>query len=409
MIFNKKIIFAPLIFLLLINLAYGFNPNHNNLSLEINGWCINHPITFVVWEREEYEDRRNIDEKRIISGEAIIYNGPFDGMPILLETNLDSSGEFEFTFSREDNYMIEINPSGNYNSYQERIELFDCNIEDVPPTIIDIEDIVVSEDDYGLIDEEINPTSSVIEYPEINAILEIINNPNVNRNQISLIENTGFEAGSHPQSEYELKTFFIDLEENLEQETIILHITIPQINNIKVKKYNEILGIWEETPNFNRVGEEIIIENLESGIYSIVEFENERIENNQIEPQINPIDNSNSNQIDNQIIEDEERLVNENEAEEKKLFYPIIILVFLIGIATGGFFLYKKKNESNNNHNNTADRKELIHSYKHIYTRSREYIIQYKDSYSKEQIKQSLKNTNVPEDIINKLFNEIYK
>jgi LPXTG-motif cell wall-anchored protein len=84
------------------------------------------------------------------------------------------------------------------------------------------------------------------------------------------------------------------------------------------------------------------------------------------------------------------------------------------------FFMHKKKEHGDLSQELKAKSEEskkqekqgesqVLTSYQQIYEHTKSYVLQYKEHYSKDQLFRALKDANVSEDIINKVFDEVYK
>lgn len=96
-------------------------------------------------------------------------------------------------------------------------------------------------------------------------------------------------------------------------------------------------------------------------------------------------------------------------------FY-LFLGLFILALILGWYFLFSNNKNvhyheykiSSNQDKKNSKELEVLNTYSQVYERTKQYIKTYKESYNKEQIRKALTDANIPKDIIDKLFEELY-
>jgi hypothetical protein len=406
--------------------GYNYNENYTNLHLETNGWCSNIEMNFKVWNETDYENQEEIERDlckkgceddcdgeedcfecdndcleyhNIKDAEVKIYNGPMDGMPILLDTTTNSSGEFTYKFNEPNQYLIEIYPdSGHYNDYHDTLYIDICkhaqdttikklNEEENPPEPQDVE---FSYDDKGftiaLKQTTINDSSVI----NIDENIEVSNRLN---NTLKIFEITSQNS-------------------NFEEIEVIVNIEEMNDKDVELKKYDSLEGKWNDY-TFDITGSTITFTSDDMGIFSINEItKKEEV----VEEEINEDQNNEEEQTGEETGEeanedqDDETEPNSNVTNPlgtKKVVGIIVAITALVILIM--FFALKKKKPVTKPIPAPKSNKEVLSTYQQTYNKASEYVKKYKENYRRDQLYRSLENVNVPKDIIDRVFSEEFE
>ena len=453
---NKKFLVIVLIFLSLGSVyGYDYNENHTDLHLEADGWCANLEINFKVWNATDYENKEEIEDNLCKEGcsedcdgeedcyecdddcvnfhdiedaEVKVYSGPLNSMPVMFETETNSTGEFVYTFEEPNQYFIEIFPEGRYNDYHELLYLDTCTHAQ-NTTIKDLNEQIE--------DEEIPEPSDVEFNYEDKGIIVNLKQTTINDSSMLNVNDDVNVGGS---LENMLKIFEIDSEESTDFQEMELIVNLENLEDkeIKLNKYNKNNKKWNVI-NHENTKSGIKFTTADMGIYAINEEIAEKNDENATQEQINDSATKSDNLTDDNDSGGDDASGNDNDNNNggtgtddgdsnessniKQIIGIVVALVALIGLV--GFFVLKKKSSSssnsqkttnttsvNNNNNNNAQvehQKEILSTYQQTYQKASDYVNTYKNNYTKDQLYRALESASVPKDIINRVLDEQYE
>lgn len=393
--------------------ALVYNENYTDLYLDKQGWCAGLDIGFKVYNTTDYENRFEINKsqnddiyiRNISSADVVIYNGPLDILPVLIETSTNKTGEFVVNFPTVNTYLLQIFPEDSYNEYEEVISIEECEFAntDEENETEDFEEILesVEEDEEILLDKSFTYANNKI-------TLNVQETEIAEASQVTVLE----------LSLEELKAKEITLPDNVIAS--LEFIGDPAFNNLeviydlenianvdKVYKYDSDSEAWEEI-QVTKGQEDIIFESEEFGLFSITGFE-PLVE----EPAV-IVEESTSEETETPVVT---RPVVPQQNSVTDLIPTALGGIVIILILGGGMFLAynqfvkKKKHEDpleEETPKRSPEEEQKLTTYKEITDKTRAYIDQYKEKYSKDQIYRALSEAHVPKDIIDKVFLEKY-
>lgn len=402
----KKFTFLLMILLLFNNAySYDYNESYTNLTIEQNGWCAGLTIDFKIYNGTEYDLYKNDDEygfQNISDADVKLYAGPLDSLPLLLDQKPSKTGEFSYKFNESNQYLLEIFPNGKYNDFHEYIYVEECknsNVEDV-------------ENYSPLKDKEFI-------YTDIKLIL---NDTNItSKEEITFEKIEDLESKGLPDLENVVKSVWIKGENNnFTNMDISFSLTsIEEDDNItayhyKSQKWNKI--------NHSRDANRIIIENIDYGIFAV--SKSKIVEEPTIQNQTNQTLETNESSMTTQSEQEEAETQTEKTQNTNNNYVPPTksnssnnSLVILIGgiISLAAFLIIgvkiskKKKEEKTKIQEEHHAEPEALNSYNSVYDHVKDYVIKYKEQFSKDQIYRALSHANTPRDIIDKVFEEVYQ
>lgn len=403
-------LFAILILITAVN-GYYYNDTYSNLSLKQEGWCIDIETKFKFYNETEYElykDDGDYNEYANISSAVInLYSGPFDSMPLLLDSETSATGEFSYTFTSANDYLLEIYPTGNYNDYYELLAIDECKYSN--PTLISnttstttVKNLYDKSYIYTDIKISLNDTDML---SEKNLTIKNING--ISQNGLTALDNV-------------VKSFSVTgVNSNFSNMDIEVSLVSVDTNNI-TKGYLYENNAWTEKTiviNENKV----TFQNVKYGIYAITSIAIPIVEPVQtpivetpeiIETTSEQTANTptSQNEASNEEVSSTSEQIDsineiQTESSSSSLMYIVVGIVIILVLGVGGYIMFtpKKKPEVITPHN------EVLNSYNEIYSHAKKYVQTYKDAYGKDQIYRALENVNVPRDIIDKVFLEEYK
>lgn len=395
-----SLVFGLLFMITLIN-GYNFNATYSNLSIDQNGWCVDITTSFKLYNQTEYNLYKNDDEytnyTNISSAKIKIYDGPFNSLPLILDTTSSTTGEFSYKFTAADDYLLEIIPIGNYNDYHELIAIDACkraNSSYVYNSSVTSNALKLFNKSYIYSDIKIS-----------------INNTNmISEKNIILKEIKGIsENGLTPLSNA-IKSFKVD-GVNTNFTNLDIEVSLVSIDTSKITKgYYYENNLWvEKTISINE--NKVNFPNSKYGIYAITSEVTPApqlsaapiVEIPITETATTPETNS-ENTPTTEDTETKIDKINTNESSELNITYIIVGIVIVLVLGAGGYMFFnspKKKIE-------IAPHTEVLNSYNDIYNHAKTYVKTYKDSYEKDQIYRALETVKVPRDIIDKVFLEEY-
>jgi len=421
-----------------LSFAISYNSSYTDLKLETNGWCVDNQINFKIYNITDYQNKEKIKNKLcdpkdkcaeyecaleknyrkdeceecgsclyfnlIKNPKVTIHDGPIDGSPVL-KSITPSNGEFTFTFTKANGYFIEIEmpknsndiPNQKYNDYEEMIIVEECGTKTTQK-------------------EEEKLYNKSFTYLDSKVLVNITNGKIENSSQISVRDDVILTK----QLNNTIKTIGITSKEK-NYSNINIKIQVPNIENLKLYKYDGKKNDWSEVNNFKIENEYIILEQGDLGIYSVV-GEDKKVEvpqNNSIEENIpndvNTDTNNNNPTTDEQTTDDiVKETITPPEKNNKKInplhIGVVVVCVLILGIVFY-FKIMKSDNKSKEKKNETAENKpeetsHILTTYEQTYQEASKYIDKYKSQYSKDQIYRALKQSGVPNDVIDKCFTE---
>ncbi len=460
MILSFKNIFFLFLFLSIANISYSYDPLKENLTLEYNNYCAGLETTFTLYNKTQYdfakenklkacrlnqtEETHNCIEFDIISNAAIkVYNGPFDSNELLFEGKSNSKSQFNVIFPNSVIPLIYIIPNSNYNIYYNN-NLYIENCPHIKTSLNDSNNLV---NDSILVDNSTNiedNTSSILQNFSLNETINTetnnddSNNILINNSQInSIIDNKSqvnfsfdedklkiiFESESNLLETLSDSDFFLDLnysdaslEDSIYAFEIKLNFEYPLKTKFNIKEelipnfeytilYKTEMDLnWKEL-NYQYNETYFSIEDIQSGYYAITKKE---IISNQVSSENLQIDETkNSASLNLDII----GIIN------KYKFYiligfSIIVILFILMF----FISHNKKNSINAKEEKLKKDKiamgqteNMPYNYNQVYTNALNYITMYKDKYPKESLIISLQKANCPNDILERVLNEVYR
>lgn len=408
-------------FLLLLNLfliiacvnAYTYNSSFSNLSLDENGWCIDIPIDFKIYNSTDYSLHKSDDEYdsylNISTAVVKIYSGPLDSFPVILDTTSSTTGEFEFTFTEANDYLIEIEPTGEYNDYHETLAIDECRRAN--PSLVSNTTTTSS---YNLFDKSYLYTNIKISLNDTDMLSE--KNLTVKDILKVGISQNGLTSLNNAVSSFSVKGV------NNNYSNMDIEVSLVSIDTNKITKgYFYQNNSWIEKPieiNENKV----TFKSASFGIYAITSEEISRPQEVITAPVIETtkpeivteqtstenLAESTNNEVESQpqteINNNEEIVSTQTNSNQSSSSSIILIIVFvIIGLGAGSFFLFGKSKKPI-----PVEHVEVLNSYNEIYKHAKKYVQDYKLDYGKDQIYRALESVNVPRDIIDKVFLEEY-
>lgn len=398
-----------LLFLITAVNGYYYNDTYSNLSIKQNGWCIDIETEFKVYNETEYDlykDDSEYDEYANISSAVIkLYSGPFDSMPLLLDSTTSATGEFSYTFTTANDYLLEIYPTGYYNDYYELIAIEECKYSNP-----------------ALISNSTSTTTTTILYDksylytDIKILLndtDMLSEKNLTVKNINGIVQNGLTA-----LENVVKSFSVTgVNTNFSNMDIEISLVSIDTNNI-TKGYLYENNSWTEKTiviNENKV----TFQNSKYGIYAITSNAIPTIESTETPISETPeIVETSSEQTSNAPTSQNDATTEEvsssaeeigsadeiqTESSSSSFMYIVVGIVIILVLGVGGYMATSKKKPVV-----VAPQNEVLNSYNEIYSHAKKYVQTYKDAYGKDQIYRALENVNVPRDIIDKVFLEEY-
>jgi len=405
----KKGIFLVLFFLFFfisVN-AYKYNSSWENLVLEEDSWCANLALTDKVYTESnesnkelikdnlckgnETPEEDNCLEFTVVPATIKIYDGPLEGLPLLYEGELNSNGEFEYTFLRPEQYLIEIYPkSGEYNDYHERLNIEECKIT------------MVGGNNPEIIEKKEELFNSILNYPEEKISIELINNKykkeKKDYNILNIINSNNLEKLNNTLIEISITSQNIT-ENNFKIKFDFSKFNISEPQNLKLYKFDLSNNQWVEEKNVNIENKNLILSSGELETYALV--------NSQVKKELIPKDTNKSNKVNNTTKNNKNThnkntpVSNSNSPLNIGVVIGIVIALASLGVV--GFFLLSNKPKSL-----PTKKIEVLSDRDKIYKKTKEYVKKYKHDYSRDKIYRMLKKTKVPKDIIDKVYLEEY-
>jgi len=402
----KKI--SSIILLILTTITFvnsaGINESFTDIEIDYDGFCPNFDIDFKIYNATEFAIKDEIEddlcgadetpeddgcsEFTAITGSVKIYDGPIDGLPILLDTTLSTTGEFTYKFTEGNDFLVQIIPTGNYNNLETFIEIQECmratnnpnRIVDEVEETIEIKNQTFSYNNYEhILKLEATDLLKADDINITNVITPLSKGlPDIDQEYYKIIE---IEGASTTFTNFEIETSTIEDDVELE-----------------ILKYNVVTQSWgrfDGNPDkkINRLHFNI----TQYGIYAVVKKEElieEIVTIVEDETQTNETAETFSTTED-----DIQPIVVEKEISfgDPKIIFGIIII--LGGIVL--FFAIPRKQKETNYHDY---RVQPLNS--ETYNKTKDYVQKFKVKYNENQIRQSLTKAKIDSVVIDKVLAE---
>lgn len=423
----KKLSF--LIMLLSISLMFAkntnaifYNENYTNIALDNNGWCAGLEITFNVMNETDYQNKKTIEDNlcgvnetpedddceefHILKDFPVkVYNGPLEDLPLILDAKTDANGEFKIIFNEPNQYLINIEHKGNYNDYSKIYFVDECKNAQIQQEI----------------EESINEDNQIVlynqtfEYKDKGLEVELKNTDMSSAQDISIFNTNPGEFEIAPLNNT-LNAIIIKAKtQNYTNLKLNFDVQLPENSDPLLFKYDITKKSWMPITNFKYENstKKIVLENAQLGIYATAFNKKEEIITNQSTTQT---------ELDNPTNQEKEEITTEtSNIKNTKSFGGFIFLGLLILLIIGIFYFFFTNDRSSTRHKASENKEEfrvqknkpvkeleILDTYSQVYQRTKQYIQTYKDSYTKDQIYRALLKAQIPTDIINKLFDEMY-
>lgn len=409
----KKIFFYFLTLVFLTIATHAYNITYSDLTIDPTSWCANLEATIKVYNETDFQNLNSIKDNLcrsdespqndsceiihdIASAKVTIHNGPLSGLAILKETTTDANGEFKVTFTEQNQYLIKIEPTGRYNEYETIFTVENCKgLTNTQNTTTKTTPIKLYNLTYN---DDTTKTFVKLENTPINSTEKII---------VSQI--TNLELRGLPKLNYNItKTIEIkSLAENSTFSKLTLDTQLTKRDNtLKLFYYNPTSKTWETQTNFVDYGNKILIENAKLGIYSItgneIKVEQPIIQETKVN-ETQTLTNENTQIDPNQIFQTQKTQTTNSNTSSYILLITISIVFAAIGIGTWQHIAHNKKQKENE-----ITTTPELDTYKQVYEKATQYIKQYKNQYTRDQLYRALKSANVPQDIIDKILAQEY-
>ncbi len=408
--------------------GYFYNASYENLTLEENGWCVNLETKYIVYNSSDWKDKESIESNlcekgckedcdgkegcvecesgcktfSTISAKVKIYDGPFANPDKLLlnKEKLDENNTFTYTFTKTDQYLLEIFPTGEYNDFHKVLVPYVC------PGSLTAEELK----------ESLKPKiyNKTFTYLNSEVVLEL-KNTNANTSLMFNVKTTN--PTNKPANAY--KTFEVN-SDTATYTKLNAKINVQNTDNYETKAYKLNNNQWIEIPIKEETKTKIILESIDLGTYSISQKEiveetpatqqetvSETQNNNQNtqESDVTTVTQTNSNKKTSTTTD------SSSSTESSLLSSNIIIdiMLFIIGLIViiGAIVLFMKM--KNKTPAKSEQKVEVLTTYNATYQKTKEYVRKYKEKYLKDQIYRALKEAKIPKDIIDRVFNEEYQ
>ena len=259
--------------------ALNYNATYTDIVLETNGWCVDNPIRFTLFNSSQFENSDFEDDLckstqdpsedscyvyDTINADIIIYDGPVDFLGEIVNTPFVKNN-FTYTFVKQNDYLIQvIINSGRFNDFETTLSVKDCEID--KSTITETSDAT---QDYDLFNNTFYYSSSDV---LVDLVLSNINS----QSEIIITEFDKPSERSLPSLENINKLIEVDYS-NLEVQTTFslkTNISFKDQNNFNAYKYNG--SIWVKI-NPIISNNTITISTIDSNYYAFVVNEIEEV------------------------------------------------------------------------------------------------------------------------------------
>jgi hypothetical protein len=436
----KRLLFLLFVLSFLsINVGFSdvkYNSTYNNITVDPNWWCKGLDATFKIYDETQFNNESfkenlcsegenpeddNCNVFTNITGDYKLYSGPIDSLPVLSEGQIKDS-QISYNFEEVNDYLVEIIPDGEYNQLNTRLSILACS----KSSVLINKTIKKEHDNYVLnfkfinlrkIDENlikitfVNDSSLSFSRADLENLstykkdVFLINFENSNFENYSLsLENLDFDRETNLyifDSEFKVFKSF----KNISNKSIDI------LNNDNIKNfylvifskiYKDLSSNLEQNDNYdesnsNEIADDKVNSNDNNVNESNLEVKEENLVNNNLDEDEN-IDTQKS------LSENNENINNSSSFGNYTLLIIIVVLVLVLIL----FLVLKSSKNKKEDDFKKTEEVQVLSSYEQALNRTKEYINDYKESYSKDQIYRALKLANIPDDIIDKAFEEVY-
>jgi len=409
---RKRILFILVLLLMSINVSYSYkayNSSLSNFSLDSNSWCVNLRTDFKVYNSTQFELKKstgfrtclvNETPKRVdclifqnLTPDVKIYSGPFDSFPILFDEKLESPGEFELVFPKESPYLVEITGLPQFNDFHDTIGILTCKNANISSSYINYSTSSFSglkniTFDYG----------SGIKIGLVNSSLE--------KNDFFVSVLTNNLLGDLPKVNDSIKIFSIEGNASAinfnDLDVVISFEKLRNNSKIEVYKINTRYGAWYSFNSYSYIENSSNISISEFGTFYVKE----------IFVSIPNLTNTNltSTALTTGEVKVEGKKVGvslsnftlgpDNSLIYLSIFFILFVIVIYLILKYLKFFSSKLQVETHST--------SLLNSYGQIYSSTKTYVSKHKTKFSKESLRTALEKSNVPSDLIDRVFFEEY-
>ena len=384
----KKIVIS--LFLLI-----GILPIVNSVSeiyLDSDNYCAGYEVTFTIWNKTQWDNRETLEDEQIDKFEdvdVVVYDGPIASLGVLYEGQTNNLSEFSTTFNREDEYLIEIEGSdmpGNFTNYEKRTYIDGCKYAG------DNRDVEVEE----------QKSYSDVEYSFANNNVAIqLDQTNTSKDEISFSQLQQEDVAVNERIENVASIYEIQYPQEIEYSDSSISFSQNSQNPLNLYKYNQGSLAWDVVEK--NISTPYTLNSGEQGTYAlqenIAQVQNEQEAINES----SQVSSEEGNTPQNQTPQGTPVIENTSNSSSTTLMYVIGAIVVLGVIASPFLFRTSKRKKQENLH------PEKLATYKEEYEKTKNYVQQYKDQFSQEAIRQALLQGNIPVDIIDKVFREVYE
>jgi hypothetical protein len=455
--YKKILIGFLMVFLFSVNsYSLAYNSSYTDLYFESEDWCANIETTFLVYNISQYNvdsfeddlcrddedpDEDNCEVYNDIDANIIIYDGPFDVDDKVLSNRPIVNNEFSYTFTKEGIYLLQvIVESGKFNEIEGKVSIKDCEVK---ASTVNLSNSNIQTPDLY---------NNSFEYSASQTSVDIVKGQSNDKNDLAIKLLTDTTSRSLPKLGNLSKILEIDYSDLGSYESIILTTAVATNDSSKLEIYKIVDLNWVKINEYQYANESISISQIDSNYYAIVIKEEQIIEEIVEEPVVEEIvivtEDPNSQDSGVPIIaiigvglisiivivilyflfannktktkaEIYDNYNQEKSTDSKKDKIDNTKTGEEKSEKKGGFLgLFKKKenaeekksNEKNNNISNQGlEGKTHQEASEEVLNKTREYVKKYKETYSKDGIRQALKGVNISDDVIDKIFSEEFK
>lgn len=378
------------IFVLIIFIISSFTVSFaaDDLYLDYNNFCQGE-TTFTLWNQSQWEQKNDLDEDEIDyleDADVVVYNGPFDSSEVLYEGETNNISEFTTSFPEVRDYLIEItNAPGNFTKYEEYHFVETCSFSSQNN----------DEDESG----ENSGESMQNNFTFNDGRLTItFTNSSIEEGEIDVKTLEQSDVAVNDRISDVVEIYDIQISENREFDSLNLTFDAQNSQKISIYSHNEDELAWNMIKENGSYPETISTQSV--GTFALT-----ALPQNPSPSNTSSNTSSNNQQNETQTNQSQENTIPTVTQSQESSNLPFIAIGVILGIALlGSPFLFSLKKHKHNN-----DEYEALSSYKQEYEKTKNYVNQYKDSYNQEAIRTALIQGNIPKDIIDKVFEEVYR
>jgi hypothetical protein len=382
----------------------GFNEKKNtsfeDLYLDMNGWCSQVKVPMAVYSKSDWDNRDTIERDEdlnftIFDTYVQIFNPPFESESNLVFSKQTKSLEsFDYVFQKPSLYLIQVYAKGDYNPLEiEQFEIVECKgVSEEVKEVLSPQNITLTLGDFSF---EI--------YDTLSKISEITFETFDQKNLVI----------TNPVSE-PYKTFRISFPKDFSSTGMKITSPVNTNSTYTLYTYNfpkKSLDVVKKGVTFTN--DTFTFTKIDSGYYILNEIlpeieeeiivEETKQQTNQ-EIQSKPPSPLESVQEPSNPIEEVSGSGSSMISYVVYVFIGIIVVVLLF--LSPKLFSTKKK-EEDLSHLEGSGETHLV-SYSQTYQEAKKYVLQYKDSYSRESLTKALEQAGVDSSIIVKVMEEVY-